>query len=713
MKSPEELLKADQENRNERDCCFGPFRLKPTERTLWGPPGAMPLTPKEFETLNVLVKNSGQPVSAETLLSQVWPDVSVDPNNVPQVIGRLRRKLGRNDAGQDYILTLPNVGYLLAATVGSGPPVAELDNPGAHSPESVVIVEPSGYSVRSPLRLSRGPLSIIIVLLIVLLVFVYLSFRGRGNRLLVWETANVTDDHRPKRGPVLFDGSRIWFEEEMDGGWRIVSVSAEGGDIIPLDVPLKDVHLQDIALNGSALLLSTGEGNNRTLWAWPLSGGTPQMLPPHAGDAAWTPDKGTIAFGTRNTLIVAQETKLPSTMTIAPSTLVRDPRWSPDGRLITFQLLDLETSVSRLWLSDRRGSHVRPVPGAKETGEDQGRGIWTRDGRYYLFVGGSPNRHDLWALSGPEGFFGSRFAKPSRLTHGPGNWDWPTPGRNTDELFAMGESIRGKLVSLAHRGTIWRPYLGGIPAYELDFSRDGKWVVYTRYPDHTLWKSKVDGSQRVQLTSPDVEAHQPHWSPDGARIAFMGQKAGAKWRVMILTPNGKTEEPFPEGADQGVPTWSSDGRALLYGDWLYRKNSTPMGLHDLDLFTHSVAPKRGSENLWTPRWSPDGAYICALRPDSTSLVLNRAGQSSWHEIMTGVDLDNPAWSSDSKYIYLTVQSSQLHRVNVLTGKVEPLADIHDFPITHERWFGVAPDGSPLALQGVPEQEIYFLRWVLP
>jgi Tol biopolymer transport system component len=279
----------------------------------------------------------------------------------------------------------------------------------------------------------------------------------------------------------------------------------------------------------------------------------------------------------------------------------------------------------------------------------------------------------------------------------------------------MGESIQGKLVSLPHPGSVWRPYLGGIPAYELDFSKDGEWVAYVRSPDHTLWKSKVDGSQPAQLTSLDVEAQQPHWSPEGTRIAFMGrQRSGARWRVMILTLGGQTEEPLPEGEDQGVPTWSPDGREVLYGDWPSGKDSPPMGLHLVDLFSHHTTLMKGSETLWTPRWSPDGAYIAALRQDSKSLLLTRTGESSWQEIMTGVALDHPVWSVDSKHIYLTCDGGQqLRRVNVLTGKVEQLAEIRNFPLAYEQWFGVAPDGSSLALQGVHEQEIYALRWVLP
>jgi hypothetical protein len=57
------------------------------------------------------------------------------------------------------------------------------------------------------------------------------------------------------------------------------------------------------------------------------------------------------------------------------------------------------------------------------------------------------------------------------------------------------------------------PFLAGISAGELDFSRDGKWITYVSYPEQALWRSRVDGSDRLQLTYPPVLASLPHWSP--------------------------------------------------------------------------------------------------------------------------------------------------------------------------------------------------------
>jgi Tol biopolymer transport system component len=265
---------------------------------------------------------------------------------------------------------------------------------------------------------------------------------------------------------------------------------------------------------------------------------------------------------------------------------------------------------------------------------------------------------------------------------------------------------------------LWRKYLDGLSAYELDFSKHGQWVAYVRYPDHTLWKSKLDGSEPTQLTSPDLEVHQPHWSPDGQQIAFMALVPNGHWRILVLTTSsGAIDQPIPDGPDQGVPTWSADGRFIIYGDRLYTKSQNTMTIHLLDYSSRKVSTMEGSSGLWTPRWSPNGAFISALRQNWKGLLLKHSGASDWREILRGEHIDDPTWSPDSKYIYLMrrleAQRLQVLRVAVDDGRVEVLADIENFPFTTEHWFGVAPDGSPIGLRGVLMQEIYAIERARP
>ena len=91
-----------------------------------------------------------------------------------------------------------------------------------------------------------------------------------------------------------------------------------------------------------------------------------------------------------------------------------------------------------------------------------------------------------------------RSRAPTGATSSPSG---PTPGA---ELMKLDGATRRFL-----------PALGGESAFYAEPSPDGRWLAWARYPDGTLWRSRPDGSERMQLTSAPLEAHLPRWSPDG------------------------------------------------------------------------------------------------------------------------------------------------------------------------------------------------------
>jgi DNA-binding winged helix-turn-helix (wHTH) protein/pimeloyl-ACP methyl ester carboxylesterase len=95
---------------------FGLFRLDATERQLWGASGVVPLTPKAFDTLLILVEQSGHVLSKEELMERVWPDSFVEENNLAQNISMLRKALGEG-GGEKFIETVPKRGYRFVADV--------------------------------------------------------------------------------------------------------------------------------------------------------------------------------------------------------------------------------------------------------------------------------------------------------------------------------------------------------------------------------------------------------------------------------------------------------------------------------------------------------------------------------------------------------------------------------------------------------------------
>jgi len=85
----------------------------------------------------------------------------------------------------------------------------------------------------------------------------------------------------------------------------------------------------------------------------------------------------------------------------------------------------------------------------------------------------------------------------------------------------IGQQRRFDLIRLNGQSQAFSIDLPGVSAGEADIQRDGEWITYVAHPELTLWRSKPDGSSRVQLTYAPMQVHAPRWSPDGTQIAFM------------------------------------------------------------------------------------------------------------------------------------------------------------------------------------------------
>src|SRR5581483_4657232 len=96
---------------------FGPFKLDTSEYSLVKDGKPVPLTPKAFEILHLLVRNNGRLVSRDELMKAVWRDSFVEEANLSVNISTLRKALGEHSGGQSYIETVPKRGYRFTAAV--------------------------------------------------------------------------------------------------------------------------------------------------------------------------------------------------------------------------------------------------------------------------------------------------------------------------------------------------------------------------------------------------------------------------------------------------------------------------------------------------------------------------------------------------------------------------------------------------------------------
>ena len=291
---------------------------------------------------------------------------------------------------------------------------------------------------------------------------------------------------------------------------------------------------------------------------------------------------------------------------------------------------------------------------------------------------------------------------------------WSRDGRR---IFADGSRRSGELVRCKLGSGECATYLGGIDAEGVSFSRDGHWAAWVT-PDGGLWRSRADGTEKLQLTFPPLWAALPQWSPDGKRICFARLEAGAPTRLMLISAEGgPSQEALP--GDEGSQVdgeWSPDGRRLAFG----RLASGGPQDHDItiqiaDLETGQITAVPGSKGLFSPRWSPDGRHLAALWHDSLRLLLYDFASQRWRPLVERTYVGYPAWARDGASLFVTEDGRRV-RYRIADGRKEV---VHSFAGLRQinrllgPWVGHAPDDSILALRDTSLDEIFALELETP
>ena len=526
----------------------------------------------------------------------------------------------------------------------------------------------------------------------------------------------LTHDGQPK-GLIGTEGSRLYLYITGHDYQGPAEMSTSGGEPRKLSIlPFANVTNAYLSTDGSELLVIDGHGVPPAgpLWTVPTLGGSPRKLADiTAQDAGWSPDAKSIAYSNGNNLFTAQAdgTGSRKVTTVGDSGFIFDPVWSPDGKHLRFTYREALGARGRFMEASLDGTDLHPLlPEWTKVSDSECCGSWTADGKYFVYL----SRGQIWALPRKAGFLHSE-PKSIQLTSSPMPLSPPVPSTDGTKLFVVGRTIRGELTRYDLKSGRFEPYLGGMSAEYVSFSKDGQWLTYVSFPEGTLWRSKLDGSERLQLTYHSMYILLPRFSPDGKTIVFYGAEANKPIRIYEVSVDGGSPSPLmPNNPDpQADPNWSPDGNKIVFAGGSADPSSS---IRILDLATHQISILPGSQGMFSPRWSPDGRYIPALSADSKRLLLFDFQTQKWTELATG-SMGWLEWSKDGQSLQANDSSGMgtVIRVRLSDHKTERVVDLKNFVTSgyYNAWFAVAPDDSPILLRNAGTQDVYALDWEEP
>jgi Tol biopolymer transport system component/DNA-binding winged helix-turn-helix (wHTH) protein len=721
----------------------------------------------------MLASRPGELVSREELQREIWGDGTfVDfEHGVNFCISRIRAALGDDAENPRFVETLPRRGYRFIAPLERLGPMASKsaatpkpapiefaapeageseDNPHLvhaesrralslatalkpQTDKSDVLPFPAPEPVSSPQvstqagrRLRILPSFLAAIALVVAGVAAYELWPVPPPRVL--RKVQLTHFGRAVnwRGMVT-DGARIFFSEVQGGRETIDQVPVAGGDPTAFPLPFANAEVLDISPDHTDLLVAsfTGLEDDDLFWVVPVTGGAPRRLDDAAGSsAAWSPDGQTIAY-TRGVdlFTVHRDGNGPRRLLGAKgvSKLYR-VRWSPAGRTLRFTVEQTASPFNSQWEIAADGANPHPLPTNPETrpGSDSRWGCWTPQGRYFVYLSSEGDASTIWASRESGSILRSLRRRPVEIYEDPHSLSAPLVSIDGKRVFFIEDQERRELVRYDSASRQFVPYLGGIFAREVNFSRDGKSVAYALSPPFEVWYSKVDGSERRPLTFPPMSARGPIFSPDGRQIAFGALEAGMPAGLYLLPVEGNSKPELALAGNYygGLVGWSSDGRSLLF--WQQPDPAAHFGLYSVDLKTHEVSLLPGSEGLHHAALSPDGLRIAASSEAGKSVVLYDLQTHQQTELAQGAAVYSPLWAHDGKAVFFQdiYQGSDQpiyrvriadHSVNRVTDFAQPFAA----DVTGYRLTGLTPDDNVLATLIRSNSDLYALDVEFP
>jgi eukaryotic-like serine/threonine-protein kinase len=551
---------------------------------------------------------------------------------------------------------------------------------------------------------------------LVFFLFVLFAATAHPPALGPLNSEQITFTPELKDGPIVTDGSRLYFQSQG----HPVEMSTKGGATAPLRASLSGMNILDISPDATEMLALKPDPNDEagqgSIWSVPVLGGSPRIVRSQdSRGACWSPDGRSIAYTDLKSVYVSErDGSNPRKIWDAPGR-VDLPYFSPDSRRIRVTALSNNVAVGsrpgnspRLWELNADGGNPHRLDFDWPDNADQQFGQWTPDGKHFVFLSSREGTNNLYELMEPPRF--TPWKKPTavRITGGQLDVLSATPSRDSSGLFLIGRIAQGAMRVYEPKISWFVPFLDGLAASVFVISPDKQWMVYADYPRHYLWRSKLDGSDRLQLT--EIYSSMPQWSPDSKKIVF------SDWHQLYLVSvdGGAPEKLIPGAANEVAPTWWPDGKSIAFNDFPFPGQIH--GIKVLDLNTRKISVMPGAESFYVPSWSPDGKYMAAIAQNPSRMVLYSAQSGTWKDLKKfEVPWGYWVWTSDSKSIYMAVTEGApgIYRLTIADGAWSQIAKFGGLALGNdesEGFLSLTADGQIVMMSDTSVVQIYSAKW---
>jgi len=688
---------------------FGEYTFETTQMVVMRGIEIIDMPQRQREALALLLRAEGRTVSREEFLDTVWNGVVVEEHNLTQTIFMLRKALGKLPNGREYIETVPKKGYRISL--------------GALNQGNLLSSTNSDFDIldklREDLAISRSNpsshqvvtvKSSLLIGLIAVFVFAVVPILGNvyNQREDLRAVTKLTRDGFDKvgRAPLILHDGMLVFTEFRGKIPYLASVSVDGGAIAATPLNASNEYISGIRPGGDEALISKDDRDG-PITAVTLKGRPIQSMAELFGrSASWSPDGTQIAYVSQQQVMVANSDGQNASVLATTSGTPFWPSWSPDGKSVRFSVreADDQKSLYEVTLSDRNVTSV--LKG--DAHEHQACcGSWSADGKYFVYVVDGASSSSIWARR-EKLFRWKSSGDPWEIAAGPVDF-WQSPMLSPDlrHLYAMGVQSRLYLTMLNRN---CEPLLRDLSVSSLSVSHDGEWIAYTLHPEGSLWKSRLDGSQRLQLSAPGEFAKFPQWSADDRTLIYVRERNGENTIGRVNASGKGTRTTVAAIRDVRHIAYAPTGETVAF-ESRSGSNRLENSIFVLTLGDQKVESLPGGSGLSSPKWSADGHYLSAVTNDQSKLKLFDVSSRSWHDVSSSTAIGAQAWDKKKNILYFVEARDGSYVLMKYLVDGASLTEVRKLPERYDEDYSssvleVTPSGDLLFGYSVGENEIY-------